>query len=89
MKVFARMLDRDGTEHEVEIGDADDVSADHHYVHEHVKMNSGDLAFVEVSKDRTEWIVWRVMNVWPGGYVSASVTHEEARAELRRIAEKK
>lgn len=79
------MLDRNGTEALVEDNGIPDSAPDN-YCHENVRMESGDIAFVQVDAGAGAWETWSVRCVFGGFAYAARKTTEKAARRFLRIA---
>jgi len=83
MKCKCRKFEQIETERELEHDGDEDYIADI-YVHDHVKMKTGDIIFIEVLRPtRDSWELWRVECVFQNqGYITCRSSKSKMLKEL-------
>ena len=87
MKIYGRLLDQPESEQSLEIEEDDFETAPDDFVQQFCNCSSCGLVYVEISKDRKTWELWRSEILSPSPLVmllTSRTTVEEAHAEITK-----
>jgi len=87
MKVYGRLLDQPESEQSLDIDEDDFETAPDDFIQQFCNCSTPGLVYVEISKDRKTWELWRseILSPYPlVTLLTSRTTVEEAHAEIAK-----